>query len=81
LPSVGMTKSRSWSVHILRNTTDPPSQTQDGTLSLQPPLQEAVLSATTVTNNIPIPSNDNIEMEEVGEPPDVMEEDGPDRVI
>jgi hypothetical protein len=77
LPSVGTTASRSQSVHGFGNATDPPLQTLDGTLSLQPPLQEAVLSATVVADNTPIPSNDNIEMGEVGEPPDVMEEDHP----
>jgi hypothetical protein len=38
-------------------------------------LQEAVPSATTVADNTPIPSDDNIEMGEVGELPDVTEED------
>jgi hypothetical protein len=75
LPSVGTTASRSQSVYGLRNAMDPPSQTQDGTLSLQPPLLEAVALATMVTNNIPIPSDDNVEMGEVCEPPNVMEED------
>jgi hypothetical protein len=77
LPLVGTTESRSQLVHGLGNTMNLLSQIQDGTLSLQPPLQEAVPSVTTVADNIPIPSNDNIKMGEVGEPPDVMEEDVP----
>jgi hypothetical protein len=64
LPSIGTTSSRSQSVHGLRNTMDLPLQTQDGTLTM-------------VANNIPIPFDDNVEMGEVGEPPDVMEEDNP----
>jgi hypothetical protein len=36
LPSIGTTASGSQSVHSFRNTTNPPSQTWDGTLSLQP---------------------------------------------
>ena len=75
LPSIGMTASGSQSVHGFRNTMDSPLQTQNGTPSLLPPIQEAVPSATMVTNNIPIPPDDNVKMGEVGEPPNVMEED------
>jgi hypothetical protein len=77
LPSIGTTASGSQSVHGFRNTTDSPSQTQTGTLSLLPPIQEAVPSATAVVDNIPIPPDDNIKMEEVSDPPNVMEEDDP----
>jgi hypothetical protein len=38
LPSIGMTASGSQLVHGFGNTTDSPSQTQDGTLSLLPPI-------------------------------------------
>jgi hypothetical protein len=77
LPSVGTTASGSQSVHGFGNTTDSPLQTQSGTLSLLPPIQKAVPSATAVADNIPIPSDHNVKMEEVGEPPNVMEEDDP----
>jgi hypothetical protein len=61
-------------VHSFRNATDSPSQTQNGTPSLLPPIQEAVPSATAVADNIPIPPDDNVKMGEVSGPPDVMEE-------
>ena len=72
-----MTASGPQSVHGFGNTTDPPSQTQTGTPSLLPPIQEAMPSTNAVVDNIPIPPNDNIKMEVVGEPSDVMEEDDP----
>jgi hypothetical protein len=75
LPSVGTTASGSQSVHGFGNTTDSPLQTQTGTPRLLPPIQGAVPSATAVIDNIPIPPDDNVEMEEVGESPNVMEED------
>jgi hypothetical protein len=77
LPSIGTTASGSQSVHSFKNAIDSPSQTQAGTLSLLPPIQEAVPSAIAVVDNLPIPPDDNVEMEEVVEPPDVMEEDNP----
>jgi hypothetical protein len=77
LPSVGTTVSGSQSVHGFGNAMDSPSQTQAGTPSLLPPIQEAVPSATVVVDNLPIPPDDNVEMEEAVEPPNVMEEDDP----